>query len=187
MKILILTAIAEEFGTLHTSKHEICIVYTGVGKVAAAVSAFKALKDEHFDLVLNVGTAGSKNLPVGSIVTAVDFTDRDMESAADFGACWQLSTKHSVSPRILSLFQPQAMCNTGDRFVTGQTRSEGDVFDMEAFAEATVCLQLQQPFLSVKYVSDRIGENSAKGWKEMLQEARIALENHMEKLMEKLP
>lgn len=181
MKILVLTAIAEELGLLHSAKHEIRIVYTGVGKVSAAVSTFNALKNEQFDLVLNVGTAGSKHLPVGDIATAVDFMDRDMELAADFGACWQISTKHLLPPHIFSLFQPHAVCNTGDRFVTEHTHSAGDVFDMEVFAEAVVCLQLQQPFLSVKYVSDRIGENSVKGWTEMLQDARIALETYLEK------
>lgn len=187
MKILILTAIERELQTLCSSLHEIHIVYTGVGKVSAAISSFKALKEERCDLVLNVGTAGSKHLSVGSIVAAVNFVDRDMEQAADFGAVWKISTNHLLHPNLHSVFQPDAICNTGDRFVTEHTHSEGDVFDMEAFAEAAVCIALQQPFLSIKYVTDQIGKNSVKGWEEMLQDARIGLEKYIENLLQKLP
>ncbi len=50
-----------------------------------------------------------------------------------------------------------ATCNTGDSFLTELTDIEGDVVDMEAYAQAFVCRAKEIPFISVKYVSDVIG------------------------------
>ena len=52
-----------------------------------------------------------------------------------------------------------------------------DVCDMEAFAIAMVCDFYKIPFVSVKYVSDKVGENNMKIWEETLANARIGLSN----------
>ena len=48
---------------------------------------------------------------------------------------------------------------------------------MEAFAIAMVCDFYKIPFVSVKYVSDKVGENNMKIWEETLANARIGLSN----------
>ena len=59
---------------------------------------------------------------------------------------------------------------------------EGDVVDMEAYAEAQVCNELGIPFLSVKYVTDIIGQNSVKHWEDKLADARRGLSAYFEKI-----
>jgi adenosylhomocysteine nucleosidase len=46
---------------------------------------------------------------------------------------------------------------------------------MEAFAQAYVCKELGVPFLSIKYITDIIGENSVEHWENKLADARKAL------------
>ena len=71
--------------------------------------------------------------------------------------------------------------NTGDDFVTDGTNVVGDVIDMEAFAQAMVCGEEGIPFMAVKYITDKIGENSIKIWSDKLEEAKIALQAYVSK------
>ena len=49
---------------------------------------------------------------------------------------------------------------------------------MEAFAQAMVCNEEHVPFMAVKYITDKIGENSVKIWNDKLADARNALESY---------
>ena len=50
---------------------------------------------------------------------------------------------------------------------------EGDVVDMESFALAFVCQQMNIPFFSIKYVTDVIGKNSIKEWEDKLKALKL--------------
>ena len=65
--------------------------------------------------------------------------------------------------------------NTGDNFATDKDGLFGDAIDMEAFACVAVCLKFGLPFVSVKYVTDIVGQNSVKQWSDKLSDARMAL------------
>lgn len=71
-------------------------------------------------------------------------------------------------------------CNTGDSFVTDVCDIEGDVVEMEAYAEAEVCKSMNIPFVSVKYVTDVIGQNSVEDWASKLSDARTGLRRFFE-------
>lgn len=60
----------------------------------------------------------------------------------------------------------------GDTFLTELSDVSGDVVDMEAYAQALVCRAKNVPFISVKYVTDIIGQNSVKHWENKLADAR---------------
>jgi Nucleoside phosphorylase len=77
------------------------------------------------------------------------------------------------------LFDRYGVCSTGDQFVT-EPQGDEDVFDMEAFAYSRVCRLLNIPFVAVKYVTDRIGENSVKVWSDKLHDARQELTHFFE-------
>ena len=66
-------------------------------------------------------------------------------------------------------------CNTGDSFITEGNDIEGDVIDMESYAEADVCREMGIPFVSVKYVTDIVGQNSSQEWFAKLADAREGL------------
>ena len=65
MKIIILSAIEPEIRSLDT---EYEIILTGVGKVNAALSAFKTIRERKPDLIINFGTAGSLKKNVSGLV-----------------------------------------------------------------------------------------------------------------------
>jgi nucleoside phosphorylase len=75
----------------------------------------------------------------------------------------------------------QSIVNTGDKFLSDLSDVVGDAVDMEAFAQAVVCKQMQTPFISVKYITDVIGQNSLKVWEDKLTDARQGLSRFFEK------
>lgn len=78
------------------------------------------------------------------------------------------------------------ICNTGDGFLTELTHVTGDVVDMEAYAQAFVCRSKEIPFISVKYVTDIIGQNSVKHWEDKLADARQGLSHYFNVLKERI-
>ena len=67
------------------------VLYTGVGKVNATLKLTQRLHSSHLyylplmpKLVINYGTAGSRELPVGELVDCTQFIQRDMD-ATQFG------------------------------------------------------------------------------------------------------
>ena len=65
------------------------VLYTGVGKVNAAYKLTERLSDSNYyslkpKLVINYGTAGSRELPIGELVDCTKFIQRDMD-ATQFG------------------------------------------------------------------------------------------------------
>ena len=77
MKAIILSAIKEETHSLNT-KYD--INHTGVGKVNAALSALRTIKEEKPDLIINFGTAGSLNSNISGLIDCKYFVQRDMDS-----------------------------------------------------------------------------------------------------------
>ncbi|KAA3981204.1 nucleosidase, partial [Bacteroides ovatus] len=58
--------------------------------------------------------------------------------------------------------------------------------DMEAYAQAFVCRSKEIPFISVKYVTDIIGQNSVKHWEDKLADARQGLSHYFNVLKERI-
>lgn len=80
MNVLIVSATAQEVQTDYPH------LVTGVGMVATAMVVSKALAEKQYDLVVNVGIAGSFNrsIPLGSVVEVVK--DRLSEMGAQDGS-----------------------------------------------------------------------------------------------------
>ena len=57
---------------------------------------------------------------------------------------------------------------------------------MEAYAQAFVCASKEIPFISVKFVSDVIGQNSVKHWEDKLADARTGLSHFFNVLKESI-
>ncbi len=150
-------------------------VVTGFGKVNAAINLMVALQDARPHCVINIGTAGSCRHQVGDIVVCDRFVDRDLIKLKALDAVYLLDdTYHRGFFQSLFAFSHYGVCSTGDQFVT-EPQGDADVFDMEAFAYSRVCRLLNIPFVSVKYVTDKIGENSVKVWADKLADARAGL------------
>ncbi len=160
------------------------VIITKVGKASSAYALTKALTDFNPDMVVNVGSAGTVKLDVGDIVVSRHFYDRDLAPLAIEGVKSEINSFDATPfPSLVSGVENSGdfMVNTGDDFVTEKTGVKGDVIDMEAFAQAMVCDEEGIPFVAVKYITDKIGENSIKIWSEKLKEAQKALQMYVSK------
>lgn len=182
MRILVTYAVQGEFtelkfpGLLGEEEVQVGYLRTGVGKVKSAFYLSEAINHGQPDLVVNVGTAGTIRHQVGDILVCRRFIDRDMQKVAGLGVEYEIDSADLLMQKgYCQHWQPEGVCNTGDSFLTELADVQGDVVDMEAYAQAFVCRAKQIPFISVKYVTDIIGQNSVKQWEEKLADARKAL------------
>jgi adenosylhomocysteine nucleosidase len=158
------------------------VLYTGVGKVNAALHLTARLAQSRPDVVINVGSAGAHQRPTGAVVACTQFIQRDMDVTA-LGFAWgqtpfeaynQLDAPLPLSWQALSL--PEAVCYTGDQFVTGpHPHFALDVVDMEGYALARVCQHFAVPLVSIKYITDGADGQAATEWEQALAQATTAL------------
>ena len=189
MKILVTYAVQGEFtelkfpGLIGEEEVHIGYIRTGVGKVKSAYYVSEVLNQAKPDLVINVGTAGSIDCQVGDILVCRHFIDRDMQKLADMGLEYEIDSSALLAEKGYCMhWAGEGICNTGDTFLTELSDVKGDVVDMEAFAQAFVCRAKNVPFISVKYVTDIIGQNSVKHWEDKLADARKGLGEFFEQI-----
>ncbi len=176
-KILISFALPEETPDFAASE-TVRVITTKVGKASAAYRLTKNILDFKPDIVINAGTAGTVKWNVGDIVVSRRFYDRDLAPLTIEGVVSEIEVGEAL--KIPSIIENREnfgdfVVNTGDDFVTDLSTVVGDVIDMEGFAQAVVCQSENIPFVSVKYITDIIGQNSVKVWNEKLADARKAL------------
>lgn len=178
-KILITHAVKEEqFDIQLPCEYQTLI--TGIGKTKSAFALTREIILNKPSLVLNIGTAGSVQHNVGEIFIAKEFIDRDYESIKLPNIAYQIDAFSLLQtlPNVLKSVQEYSnlgVCSTGDTFITQVANFTADIVDMEAFSQAYVCAKMEIPFLSVKYITDKIGENSIKHWEDKLTDARQGL------------
>jgi adenosylhomocysteine nucleosidase len=150
------------------------VLYTGVGKVNAAIALTRKLaracqSGARQPLVVNFGTAGSPNLPPRTLVACRRFVDRDMDVGA-LGFAPGVTPFDELPPMLEfpAVFPglPEAVCGSGDSFATAHAGIECDVVDMEAYALAKACKRAGAEFACVKYVSDGADAGAAEHWRE---------------------
>jgi adenosylhomocysteine nucleosidase len=161
---------------------QVNVLYTGLGKVNAALSLARRLSTLRAqgalpNLVVNFGTAGSRVFATGSVIACRKFVQRDMDVTGLGFALGE--TPFETLPATLSLpavFQdlPEGVCGTGDRFETGEACLACDVIDMEAYALAKACLAEEIPFACAKYISDGADHTAADDWQASLPKAAAA-------------
>jgi adenosylhomocysteine nucleosidase len=185
-KIIITFALESEFINIQIPGCEVINVITGVGKSLSAASLMRAVFEHKPIAVLNVGTAGTLKHQVEDIIVARHFVDRDLMELPLDGILSSIQNNYPLPRAIQEIFPQdievqQSIVNTGDKFLSDLSDVVGDAVDMEAFAQAVVCKQMQTPFISVKYITDVIGQNSLKVWEDKLSDARQGLSRFFEK------
>jgi len=163
-------------------KEQVSVLYTGLGKVNAALSLARRLSTLRAqgalpNLVVNFGTAGSRVFATGSVIACRKFVQRDMDVTGLGFALGE--TPFETLPATLSLPAvfadlPEGVCGTGDRFETGAAGLPCDVIDMEAYALAKACLAEDIPFACAKYISDGADHTAADDWQASLPKAAAA-------------
>lgn len=163
-QVLVLTALQDELGGPPPSGN-IDIVFTGVGKINAAIAASEAIQRLRPRLVINYGTAGKIRPTLHGLVEISAVVQRDMtaEPLAPRG-----TTPYSTMPPMLTSGQEGAVCGTGDSFVTSTdpwlVANGIDLVDMELFAIAHVCRRYSVPWRAFKFITDDANDFSAREW-----------------------
>ncbi len=171
--VLVAMALAAE-GAGRFESAGITVLYTGVGKVNAAIALTRALLKYHHagiatPLVVNFGTAGGLRHAPRTLVSCRRFVDRDMDVTALGFA--HGTTPFDALPPVLEFAPhfpglPDAICGSGDSFSTAAEQSRIDVIDMEAYALAKACRVAGADFACAKYVSDAADQDAARHWRE---------------------
>ena len=159
------------------------VLHTQIGKINAAHALTRLIARNKPDLVVNMGTAGSRKHDGGVIVNPTQFVQRDMD--VTFLGFEKFQTPFSTDPVIVDYGRrvealPGGVCGTGDNFDTTHAANDFDVVDMEAYALALICQREEIPFLCLKYVSDGANDDADEDWNETLHRAAEALRAALE-------
>lgn len=171
-------SIVAEGLTLHKGRlgrHEVTVAKCGIGKVNAALNAFKVIRATDPDLVINSGVAGGAGLPVGTLLVAdsVAYDDVWCGPGTEFGQADGFPLFMTPSVKVDKALvesgdvsYSRGLICTGDRFISTpeeiafiRTHYPGvRAVDMESAAIAQTCLACGKEFAIVRVVSDTPGE-----------------------------
>lgn len=176
-RFLFVMATEHEYG--EHLRARIAPLITGVGPIEAAIGTTIRLEQLRAanalpDLVVSLGTAGSRRCELGGVFQIERVSWRDMDASplgfspgvtpfADHAAAIELATPLSDVPL--------ATLSTGSDIVTGDGYAtiEADLVDMETFAVWRACQRFGVPVMGLRGVSDGPGDLSGVGgWTELL-------------------
>lgn len=167
-KLLFVMAAEAEYGA-HLRSRFIPLL-TGVGPVESAIFlsgflASLAVQNTMPDLVISLGSAGSKTLKQTHIYQVESVSYRDMDASA-LGFEKGL-TPFLALPKILDLPHlipgiESATLSTGANIVSGSAYEsiDADMVDMETFALQRCCMVYNVPLVGLRGISDGVSELS---------------------------
>lgn len=159
---------------------------TGVGPVEAALGTGIALRDLDRtlglpDLVVSLGSAGSRTCALGEVYQVASVSWRDMDaSRLGFARGVTPFVDHPVDLPLHTPLELRAMrLSTGANIVGGDDYAaiDADMVDMETFAIARACQRFDIPLMGLRGISDGPGELADMlGWTQLLMliDARLA-------------
>ncbi|MCW3162328.1 5'-methylthioadenosine/S-adenosylhomocysteine nucleosidase family protein [Chryseobacterium oryctis] len=140
---------------------------TGIGKVNAALELTKQIYSKRPQLIVNLGSAGSKTFGKGEVVCCTKFIQRDMD-VRGLGFAKYETPLSGIPPLLeygISLNGlKEGVCGSGDSFEMNHSEDDYNVVDMEAYPLALIAMKEKIPFLCLKYISDDAGDDAADDW-----------------------
>lgn len=164
-RVLFVMAVDAEYGPHLRARFTPLL--TGVGPVEAALAtgmALQALAQQSAlpDLVVCLGSAGSRLCPLGDIFQVASVSWRDMDaSRLGFTKGVTPFIDHPIDlPLATPLALPLARLSTGANIVGGEDYAaiDADMVDMETFAVARACARFDVPLMGLRGISDGPGE-----------------------------
>ena len=154
MRIKLFVALPSEFPS-EKAPLGVDVIYTGVGKVNAAIKAAEILKDCNptETIVINFGSAGSFAYGIGTLVRCDRFEQGDIDTK-QFAKKYITPFDDLIYPKLEAgtlIFGNSDVCFTTDTFQSNTKRS---ICDMEAYSIAKVCKIYGFNFTAYKYISD---------------------------------
>lgn len=160
--LLFVMATIQEYGP--ALKQCFVPLITGVGPVESAVSFSLWLAEKNAtgqlpDLVVSLGSAGSRSLQQTSIYQAQSVAYRDMDASAlgfDKGVTPFLDLPVKLELPVMMEGIATASLSTGANIVSGDDYRDinADMVDMESFAVMRVCQKLALPLICLRGISD---------------------------------
>lgn len=165
---VIVTALEQEF----PFKDEFNVLYTGVGKVNAAISLMTFLyKNLNIKKVINVGTAGGISINKHCIYECGVYIQGDIMYP-------------SYEPETLTFDSSKHTLSTFDSFQKSLPTRKCDLVDMEGFVFAKICKLNKINFSCIKYVCDIVGdENQEADWMRHYRDGRYLLKESICKII----
>ncbi len=167
LNILIIAAMEEEVGILkekYDNDEQIDVFVSGVGFLNAATIA-QPIMQGNYDLVLNVGVAGSlmENVKIGEVYTITQAIHHDIDITALGVKLGQLSSG-IVSSSIIDIDDlEKCVIASGSKFISNPAerlelgrRTGAKLCDMETAVYASICDSIGMPFYAIRSVSDTI-------------------------------
>ena len=154
MRIKLFVALPSEFPK-EKAPLGVDVIYTGVGKVNAAIKATEILKEvsPSETIVINYGSAGALGDLVGCLVKCKNFVQTDMD-ARPFVKKTITPFDNITYPKLTDVstlsFGMGIICYTQDKF----EKKPAEINDMEAYSIAKVCKIYGFDFTAYKYISD---------------------------------
>jgi adenosylhomocysteine nucleosidase len=137
---------------------------TGVGPVEAAVALTRALSQLVIseglpDIVVNLGSAGSRGLEQAEVYQVSSVSYRDMDASPlgfEKGRTPFLDLPATVDLQFRIPGVPSASLSTGANIVSGPAYDaiEADMVDMETFAILRACMAFAVPLVGLRGISD---------------------------------
>ncbi|TWG89551.1 adenosylhomocysteine nucleosidase [Mesorhizobium sp. J18] len=176
-RVLFVMAAEAEYGP-HLQKRFVPLM-TGVGPVEAAVQLAAALAaleatDQLPDLIVSLGSAGSRKLEQTEVYQAVSVAYRDMDASAlgfQKGVTPFLNLPASIPLPLRIPGIPEATLSTGGNIVSGKGYDaiDADMVDMETYAVLRACQHFGRPLIALRGISDGAAELTHVGdWTEYL-------------------
>lgn len=178
-RTLFVMATDHEYGPALRARIDPLITGVGVVEAAAATAAALAGLVEPPDLVVSLGSAGSRRRLLGEVFQISHVSWRDVDATPlGFGrGVTPFLDLAPVQPLATPLPDwPTATLSTGSDIVTGAAydRIDADLVDMETWAVLRVCQRASEraggiPLMGLRGVSDGPGDlGSIHGWTELL-------------------
>jgi len=185
------------FYTGQLGGHEVTLVQSGIGKVAATVATTLLIDNFTPDCVINTGSAGGfePSLNVGDIVISDEVRHHDVDVTAfgyEIGQVPQMPAGFAAHPALIQAAKEsihavegiQTMVGqicTGDSFMCDPVRIEKTrqdfpnmlAVEMEGAAIAQACHVLATPFVVIRSMSDIAGKESPQSFEEYLEVASV--------------
>lgn len=157
--ILVFVALEDELPRAAVAPFE--VIYTGVGKVNAALAAAEAFVARRPALAVNYGTAGAVTPGLAGLLDCGAAAQRDMD-LRPLGLALGVTYGDSDPPVLRWGEGP--VVGSGDSFAATRPELACDVVDMEAYALAKAARRAGVPFRCLKYVTDAADEGAAADW-----------------------
>jgi futalosine hydrolase len=212
-RILIMTSVEAERDAILRgigTDSRIDVMLAGVGPISAGIQTTKALAEDKYDLVINMGIAGGfvGKAEVGTLVVANEIVSADLGAESPegfitldelgFGASTRVKTDGELVEVLLEAIKEAGISAYAGNIltlstVTGtaettsklQMREPGALAEaMEGYGVAMAAKEFGVPVLEVRSISNPIGPRDRSAWR--IKEALVTLESASKVIVEVL-